>query len=280
MVKGFRHMLASTAVVLALHAPGILAEEATAGYRFGVLPFLEPQKIEVLYGPLAGLMGEALEKPVHLHTRTSLFGFSMALNAREYDIALVHPFDYIDAAERGEYRPVARLREMLRAILVVQEPGSIKNAQMLRGQVIALPPMGAGIRALVWPMLKSVGLMPGKDVVTIDAPSHEACMLSVSQGRTSACVTSLAPMYAYTASTGTRFRILEQSPEIPQSLFVVRSDFPRSDEEKLKHLLLTADTSEVGKTLLSQLGIRGGLVSAHDSDYDIVRSLRRSADSK
>lgn len=262
------------ALVLVLVPQAGQAEEPDRAYRFGVLPFVAPEQIDALYGPLAKMIGQVLQRPVQLRTRASFESFSKALQERQFDIALVQPFDYIDAADRGHYRPVARVRQPLSAILVVPASSPIQHAQQLRGQVIALPPASAAVSQLADPMLRQAGLSPGRNVELTYAASHDACLLGTVQGQATACVTGRAAMTVYSSRRGQRFRILQKSVEIPQSLFVVSTDFPAPDLEKLASLLLTWQDSEPGRKLLDSVRIEGGLVPALDSDYDVVRKLR------
>jgi phosphonate transport system substrate-binding protein len=242
--------------------------------RLGILPFMAPERIEALYGSLALQLGETLQRRVQLRTRATFADYSKALAERQFDVALVQPFDYVEAADRGDYLPVARISEPLSAVLAVPADSAIRDVSQLRGRTVATIPASATVTLLAMPMLRQAGLDPEREISLQHTRGHDACLLETLQGRAAACITARPAMNLYAARRGLAFRVLHESEALPHILFVVRADYPEAARQGLLAALLEWHASEDGRRLFAMARISGGLVPARDADYDPVRRLR------
>ena len=98
---------------------------ADASLLLGVFPHFPPRTLEKIYAPIAADMSKHLGTTVKLRTSTSFKKFSEKLRREEFDIVFLHPFDYVDVADKYGYIPLAARDEPLSTILVVPENSTI-----------------------------------------------------------------------------------------------------------------------------------------------------------
>jgi len=125
----------------------------TTEYKFGVFPYIPPEKIEVVWSPLIAQIAKNLGKPIKLRTRSSFSNFRNAIENEEFDIAFMQPFVYANVAAKHGYTPLARfvsLRDknhkgLLKAIFVTLKKNKNLKISDLKGKLIATPPSTAAV---------------------------------------------------------------------------------------------------------------------------------------
>src|SRR5216110_3130024 len=86
----------------------IQAGAAEKPYEFGVFPNLPLARVYELHAPMASEFESKLGRPVRLSSKAAYAAFGDELRNETYDIALVQPFDYVDAHDKHGYLPLAR----------------------------------------------------------------------------------------------------------------------------------------------------------------------------
>jgi len=137
---------------------------ARPAYRFGVFPYLPPVRVAELYAPAAADFAAALQRDVQLRTKKTFEDWYDEVKKQSYDIVWIQPFDYIYAFEKYGYRPLARDREPLSAVLMVRADSALQSLAELGGQPVALPPARAAVSHLVNLALLKAGLVPRQSV--------------------------------------------------------------------------------------------------------------------
>ena len=108
--------------------------------------------------------GETLGIDIQLRTSETFEKFASELAAGSYDIALAHPFLYVDAHEAQGYEAIASVDQKLRAVIVSRRTQPVGRLAELRGQTLALPPLGAGVSYLLRLAMVEEGLIPDVDL--------------------------------------------------------------------------------------------------------------------
>ena len=248
------------------------AEPGRARYVLGVFPYLPPGRIERLYAPVARALGEAAGVRLVLRTRGSFARFREALAEARFDLVFVQPFDYVRAAAPAGYRPLARWRGRLRAIVVTRPDGTAAALADLRGRRVAMPPPDAAVSILGRALLAERGLAGAVEIVHLR--NHFACIRQVLARTAAACVTAASPLRVYRARFGGVLRTVARSRPIPSSLFAVHTRVPEAVAVRWREALLSWERSEAGLRLLRGLGF-DGFVPASDAEYDAVRAIWR-----
>jgi phosphonate transport system substrate-binding protein len=251
------------------------AGAADKPYEFGVFPYLPLARIYELYAPMAADFEARLGRPVRFSSKGSYAAFGEELRNETYDIALVQPFDYVDAHDRYGYLPVARRGEALEAVIVVRQESPLANIKDLKGRIVSNPPADAAVSQLTSMAFRDAGIDPESGVNRYYAKNHFACLQSVVIGAADACGTAEQALRTIEKqSPPARFRVLHRTASIPHTLFVAHKRVPQKDRELLLHTVLEWPNTEPGRKILE-----GGqfvpFVAARDADYEVVRRYMR-----
>lgn len=253
----------------------ICLSEAALGQeviRFGVFPFLPPNRLETNFGPLTKKLENFFGKPVVFRTRKSFPEFLRALRDESFDIALVQPFDYVQIRDTVAYQPLVRRVESLHAVVVVKEEG-IRKLDDLRGKVIAFPPSQAAATILGRQYLAANGIIANEFVLK-SYPEHDSCIQAVLTDSAQACVTSKGIIENQFRLRDLPLRVIGESPPIPHVLFVLHPNLMNYQHD-LTELLVNLKNSESGKKILTQ-SLMIELTEAKAAEYDIVYEIFRS----
>ena len=271
------------AVLLALACLALLASpvqpmragEGTGrpGYRLGVFPYLPALAIDRVFGPVAASFAAGLGRPVHLKTRSSFESFAQQLDEEVYEIVFVHPFFYVQAAERADYRPLARLEGHLSAVALVRSERPWRTWSDLAGKTVGLPPALAAASELARMALVDAGLNPGVDATLLHYRTKAVRVQALSVGTADACVLPRFVLPQIKAIADGKLRIMAETPSIPHLVFATHPRVPDSDREKLRALILSWPETEQGRAILAA-GPWPRFMAAHDRDYAQVRDYR------
>ena len=254
--------------------PALAAEKP---YELGVFPYLPLARIYDLYAPMAADFEAKLGRPVRLSSKAPYAAFGEELRNETYNIALVQPFDYVDAHDKHGYLPLARRGEPLEAVIVVRRESPLASLQDLKGRIVSNPPEDAAVSHLTSMALREAGIDPQTGVKRYYAKNHFACLQSVVIGAADACSTAEQALRTIEMqSPPARFRVLHRTASIPHALLVAHKRVPQKDRELLLHTILDWPNTEPGRKILD-----GGqfvpFVAARDADYEVVRRFLRGS---
>jgi phosphonate transport system substrate-binding protein len=267
--------LALVSLVCALSVgSGARAEEpwkaSGDGYRFGVFPYLPVLTIDRIFGPMAAAFAAAFNRPVHLKTKPTFEQFVVELRRETYDVVFVHPFLYVDAADRSGYLPLARLAGGLTAVVLVHSDRPWHAWSDLAGKILAAPPRLAAVSEMARIALLDAGLIPGIDTILAHYRTKASCLHAVSIGAAHACVLPRFVLAQIPEITHGRFRVMAEIGPIQQLVFAAHPRVPEADRAKLQALITSWSETAPGRGILAA-GSWTGFVVARDADYDEVR---------
>ncbi len=263
------------AIATAVYAT--LSSAAESRYEFGVFPFLPMAKIHELHAPIATDFEAKLGRHVRLSSKAGYASFGAELRKQTYDIALVQPFDYVDAHDNYGYLPLARRGEHLEAVIVVRDDSRLTTLKDLKGKTVANPPADAAVSHLTSMAFVIAGMDPETGVKRYYGKNHFACLQSVLIGAADACGTAEQAMRIVEKGRqgSARFRILHRTHPIPHALFVAHRRMSEKDRGVLLRTILDwPNTVEGRKILEGSLFIP--FVAAKDADYEVVRRYVRA----
>ena len=250
------------------------AENSKDAYEMGVFPFLSAREVEKIFAPMAAAFSKVLGKPVIFKTASSYLNFMERLGNQQYDIAFVQPFDYINAADRNGYRPLASRDELLTAIVVTKDVTQL-DINDLKGKVISLPPKVAAVSILVKRYLMEHGYEPGVDVKLQHFGTHVSCMQQVLIGKADGCGTAFASSRFFNKKMKANLQVAFETPGIPHTLFIAHPNVPQQEKDKLTELILSWSSTEAGKEILRR-GRMKPFRRILDEEYDIVREIAKT----
>lgn len=269
-----RRVLLLLAALAALLAPPALAAaaggQAPPGYRFGVFPYLPALTIDRIFGPIAASFAGELGRPVYLKTRSTFESFAEQLELQTYDLIFVHPFFYVEAADRHDYLPLARLDGELTGIAMVSEERTWRTWADLAGKVIGTPPARAAVNELARWALLDAGVVPEVTATLRSYQTKTDCLQAVSAGLADACVLPKFVLPQISQMGEVRLRVMAETPAIANLVFAAHRRVPQTDRMKLLALILSWSQTEWGRAILAA-GSWPGFVAAKDADYAEVR---------
>jgi ABC-type phosphate/phosphonate transport system substrate-binding protein len=277
VTRPLRRGLLMIACLVVLLPPLALAADAggqtAPGYRFGVFPYVPALTIDRIFGPMAASFAAELGRPVHLKTRSTFESFAEQLEQQTYDIIFVHPFLYVEAADRHDYLPLARLEGQLTAVVLVSEERPWGSWSDLAGKVIATPPPLSAVSELARWALLDAGLVPQIDTTLQHYQTKMGCLHAVSVGAADACVLPKFVLPQISEIGEGSLRVMAESSGIPNLVFATHRRLPRTERNKLLALILSWPDTAQGRTILTT-GAWPGFVAAQDADYAQVRGAR------
>ncbi len=269
------------AVLLSLMVVGLLtgntvtkAATSHKEYIMGVFPYLPPRELEKVFSPMAADLAKTLGKPVIFRTSSTYKKFMEQLDNQVFDIAFVQPFDYIRAADKYGYRPLATRQEKLSAILVAKQGSSLSNVKDLKNRTVSLPPEVAAVSYLIKDYFMNNNLKVGTDVKLMFTRSHVSCMQQVLIGTADACGTAGPALRFFQHKMKAQLKIIGKTKNIPHTLFSIHPRISNAEQEKIRQQILDWGKTEEGKKMLAR-GRLKPLKSIQDNDYNIVRKMTK-----
>lgn len=279
MINNFRVSItwqSAISVMLGLSLfAGHIANSAAADnkeYIMGVFPHLPPRELEKVYSPMAADISKAIGKPVIFRTSSTYKKFMQQLDKQVFDIAFVQPFDYVRAADKYGYRPLATRQESLSAIIVTKVDSSLNGINDLKNKTISLPPKVAAVSHLIKDYLTSNNLKPGRDITLTYHRSHVSCMQQVLIGTADACGTAAPALRFFQHKMKVTLKTIGKSRDIPHTLFSIHPRVPASIKKTIQQRILSWGNTTEGKKMLKR-GRLKPLKLIKDSDYNIVRQM-------
>ena len=249
------------------------AGEPSYGYRFGVFPYLPVLTIDQIFGPMAVSLAQELERPVYLKTKSTFERFTDELAKQTYDIVLVHPFLYVEAADRYGYRPLVRVDKKLTAAIMIDARQPWRGWHDLAGRVLALPPELSAVGELVKTVLTDAGLKPDVDVMLRPYGTKMSCLQAVVTGSADACAVPHLILSRVGLIAEMKLKVMVETTPISHLVIAVHSRVPATDRVKLLADILSWPRTEQGQAILTA-GAWPGFVVARDHDYDGIRRDR------
>ncbi len=243
-------------------------------YDMGVFPFLSPAVTERVFAPIAAELGRALGRPVHMYSASSFDVFTDRLQHQKYDIAHVHPFDYVRIAVPAGYLPIATRHEKLSILFVVLDDSPVRSAKDLKGKIIGIASQLSAADYLARIALNQSGIRSGEDVTLKYFSDHLSCLQQLHIGTISTCATTPAMVRVFEAQKHVKLRVLMQSPMVPHTLFVVHSRVPKKDRDTIAKTILSSTLSSVPQKLRNEVFVEKDgtyFKPVKDADYNVVR---------
>ncbi len=257
------------ALTLAALRP-IAGAEPGRAYRFGVFPYVPVLTIDRVFGPIAASFSRDLGRPVYLKTKSNFEKFADALAEQSYDIIFVHPFFYVDAADKYHYQALARLDQPLTAVVMIGEDHNWHDWRDLVGKKLALPPALGTASKMVKAALADAGLKPGVDVLLQHYQTRIACLQAVVLRAADACAVPRFVLPQIASVADLRLHVMIETAPISPYVFAVHERVSAPDRAKLLACILSWARTEAGRAVLAAGGW-SGFVLARDQDYDEVR---------
>lgn len=228
--------------------------------RFAVHPLHNPEKLNVVFGPLIAYLNKKIPGAnFTLEASTNYASFERKLQQRELDFALPNPYQTILSVKYG-YRVFAKMGDddRFRGLILVRKDSGIKKISDLRGTTISYPaPTALAATMLPQYFLFQQGLNILKETKSVYVGSQESSIMNVYLKNSQAGCTWPPPWQAFVQDNPDKAKELEirwQTDSLPNNGLVVRDDVPEELTAKVRKSLLSLSDSEEGQRLLKGIG--------------------------
>jgi phosphonate transport system substrate-binding protein len=230
-------------------------------------------------------MGQYLTRelglPVQMMALENYLAVIHGLKNRGLEGALLGANAYIEAADLKLVEPAAMElyysgHRGYQSILIARRGSNFHRLEDARGKVLAFsdPDSTSGFLVPMLHFIQDLGVAPaGFASQVVFTGSHGAVVKGVNEGRYALGATNdvdLARAVAELHLQKTDFRILWTSQMIPGALYCIRKDLPDSLKTSFRQALVNLKD----QAILANLKIVG-LSPAADSDYNLIRDLRK-----
>jgi phosphonate transport system substrate-binding protein len=230
--------------------------------------------------PLADYLAKELDMPVELVFRSSYREVVTALSKGEMDVCLTGAFVYVLTRQETDIRPLVRRKkygsDLYHSIVVVRKDSQINSLKDLLGKTFAFTDKESTTGYLL-----PVAMMRQKGISDLDqyfseviyTGNHDSASLAVYTR--SAEGAAMATTYLRPENPKVKeLKIIWKSQPVPMGPFSVRKGLDKELAERIKKAFLKIGKAPETRDLSEKIQIEG-FKEARDSDYDVIRKVRK-----
>lgn len=242
------------ALVSLVTAP--LAAQEAAPLLLAVHPYNSTLALVNSHRPLLQYLTKSLGRPVEFYTAPSFDGFTDALFAGRYDIAISPPHFAVLAMEK-QYVPLVHYRMMLEPILVVRADSRFQKADDFRGGRIAMADKTAFIRILTLKWFADQGLKAGKDYQIIERPTHSASISAAAVGEADAGLATYTALRQVPSDVQGQMRGLGIGIRFPHLFTLANKRLGEVEISRIRAALLAFPNTPEGREFMEKTAYLG-----------------------
>ncbi|MGF1609634.1 MAG: phosphate/phosphite/phosphonate ABC transporter substrate-binding protein [Kiloniellales bacterium] len=286
---------------LALAAAGVLGAPSAAkaaecenpeALRFSIIPTEETIQELTLYKPVIELLSKNTGKKIEFYMPTSYASVVEAMIGGWVDVGVHGPNSYVLAHEKDPsievFATYAKRPGYLqeegpgyRAALITRKDSQFDSVESLRGTTIALTDPASTSGNLIPRVLfrKEVGTeLEDYFSKVVYTGEHDKSTIAVHENKVDAAFVA-THRFDNVVERGfvklEDFNVLWQSPPVPQDPFTYRGKLCDDLKASIKNTFLTLQDHPEAKQFLDNVKANK-FVEMQDSDYDIIRELRKA----
>lgn len=263
--------------------------------RFSMIPTEETTQELALYEPMVERLSETTGKKIEFYLPTSYASVIEAMLSGWVDIGMHGPYSYVIAKEKDPTLEVFATYAKheghfqkegagYQGILVTRADSGLDSIEKLEGTVLGLTDPASTSGNLL-PRVAFATDVLGKDLEdyfskVVYTGGHDLSSIAVKEGKVDAAFVAthrIDNVIDRDLATMEEYQVLWESPVIPQDPFVYRSALCSELKEQIEEAFLSLHESERGRTFLENVNSKR-FVKMEDSDYDIIRALKKAKD--
>lgn len=195
------------------------ADAQAQALRLGLAPYLSPAALLAVFRPVGEHLQRTLGQPVETYTARDFRALWQAVQASEYDIAMLPAHMARLAVTDSRWQPLARSIDATAVVVLVRGTGPVRDPADLRGKAVGtLDPLSltAAVGAR-W--LAERGL---QDTPVVVLPSINSALIALERDELAAVVAASSQLLSMPAGTPASQRTLARVEQIPGPCYVAR----------------------------------------------------------
>ncbi len=264
-------------VIVVLLFPLLCHADTNNYFTLAVHPYLSHDELKKRFSPLAEYLTETVGITFTLRIGKNYRDLIDNIGQDMVDVAYMGPAPYVQMVEGYGKKPILAQLEtnyspFYKGMIVVRADSPFKRIKDLKGHYFAfgdrLSTMSHLLPRLI---LHEAGVTPENLGGITFVNSHYNVALGVLAGDFDAGALKEGVYQTFRAQG---LRALAITPNIPEHLFVARSDMPPATSQKIRHSLKKLAETPLGLMILKTIHNNAtGIVDGSDTDYDQLRQL-------
>ncbi|MBD2568639.1 phosphate/phosphite/phosphonate ABC transporter substrate-binding protein [Anabaena lutea] len=258
-----------------------LAITAPKKLRLAVTDVTGIEDLQRDFGAFRIALAEVLGIPIEFFPVDNPIAAAPALLSGQVDMVFAGPSEYLILNARSKAIPLIALqRRNYYSVILVRADSNIKSLTQLKGKTIAMREIGSTSGHLSpTRMLMDAGLDPNTDFKIVLL--NDKGVVALKKGEVDAWATAFDRYQNVIAREGLSekdFSILVKGPLLPNDVFMVSNQMAASFVEDLRSRMIQNQDKLIESIVVAPANQKykgGQLITAKDSDYDIIREVYR-----
>ncbi|MBD2625976.1 phosphate/phosphite/phosphonate ABC transporter substrate-binding protein [Trichormus variabilis] len=258
-----------------------LAITAPKKLRLAVTDVTGIEDLQRDFGAFRIALGEVLGIPIEFFPVDNPTAAAPALLSGQLDMVFAGPSEYLILNARSKAIPVIALQRInYHSVILVRADSNIKSLTQLKGKTIAMREIGSTSGHLSpTKMLMDAGLDPNTDLKIVLL--NDKGVVALKKGEVDAWATAFDRYQNVIAREGLSeqdFSILVKGPLLPNDVFMVSNQIAASFVEDLRSRMIKNQDKLIESIVIAPANQKykgGQLITAKDSDYDMIREVYR-----
>ncbi|MCH8529725.1 MAG: phosphate/phosphite/phosphonate ABC transporter substrate-binding protein [Saccharospirillum sp.] len=273
-----RKFLSTTVLALSLAATQAFAqapESCPATLRYADTGVEGMEELRRSFGPFVAVMEEATGLNIEFFPVGNRTAVVNALRFEQVDVVMTGPSEYVamDSQVQGAQPIVSLARPAYASIFIVPQDSPYQTLADLKGTRISMKSVGSTTGHIIPAyMLVEAGLDVDRDVqiLNLGGTLFEALI----SGDVDAAATGVRDWDGFVERAGDGYRILAQSPQMPDDLVVAGPHIASDCADFIRDAMMASGEALIQATLQPEGRDRylgASLMPVNDSSYDVVR---------
>lgn len=220
----------------ALAAAGVRAQTQPQPLRLGLAPYLSPAALLAAFRPVGEHLQRTLGQPVETYTARDFRALSQAVQAGEYDIAMLPAHMARLAVTDWRWQPLVRSLDATPVVVLVRGGGPVRSPADLHGKSVGtLDPLS--LTAAVGARWLAEQGLPDARIVVL--PSINSALIALERDELAAVVAATSQLLGLPAGTPGGQRTLARVEQIPGPTYVARPGMDGATVARWREALLS-----------------------------------------
>lgn len=253
--------------------------------RLTVVPYEAADKLQDDYGPMANYLAHKLKKSAgKFFAVTDYPGVIAALKNGQVDVAYLSSLPYALARDQMTVEPLAspwvKGKPDYHGIIFVRADSPIKSVADLKGKTVAFgDTLSTTGYLLPRTLLESKGVPLTSLKRWNNAGDAQIVVRAVETGTADAgCSYDLVFEVVYKGhpEKAAKMRVIDQTRDIPNGIYVARGDLPRDEVEQLRRAFMDMNTDPEGRAAMLRAPNDKMVPPPDDKAFDVIRQAAKS----
>ena len=239
-------------------------------YSFAFVPQQSAKKLAKKWTPILAYINQQTGDTYVFKTAKNIPTFEQRIQDKNYDVAYMNPYHFVVFNQTAGYQALAKQKnKQIKGIIVVRKDSTLTSLDELTGLKLAFPA----------PAAFAASILPRGELQQRNIPfspkyvsSHDSVYLNVAKGFFPAGGGVMRTFNNTDPKVREQLKVMWTTSGYTPHAFATKDSFPQPAADRLIKAMISMNTSEQGKALLSSVNFKG-IEPASNNDWKDVKSL-------